>query len=300
MGGRNIKQAILFFHAFFFFMGAVPAWSAPGLFQLASRAGFWGNDFPDGGMLLQHYYYYTYDEVWDGNGNTQKAQDTTVNASFTRIVRAWHFGEDNKYQFILEGILLLYDMSGKETSSGKGDNFSISGLGPPIVYTSVGWNNPEKTTHVQSFLVWQVPAGDSDLMKAIGSNNHALTLGFAVQQRFGNLWVEGAAAYTYNFEDLNSKKKARDAFEINPIVSYRFTSSLPWWIYLQGDYTHYFDGDDAAGHSLSNEGYNVGLAPGIGVQIRPNMNLDIKYAMDLDGKNTSKGNGINARFFWVF
>jgi len=281
-------------------IGVIPAWSAPGTLQLASRAGFWANDFPDTAMLIQHFYHYTNDEIWDGEGNKQESQDLTVEASFTRIIRAWHFGESNKYQYVLEGIVPLYNVSGEETSTGAGDNFSVSGLGHPLIYTSLGWNNPSKTTHVQSFLVWQVPLGDRDVMNVVGSNNHAFMPGVAVQQRIGALWLEGSTGYMYNLEDLDSDAKARDAFEVNAIASYRFSSTFPWWIYVQGDYTRYLEGKDEIGNDLNNDGYNYVVSPGIGVAIRPNMTLDVKYDVDVDGENTSKGEGINLRLFWVF
>jgi len=283
-------------------IGVGTAWSAPGLLQQATRSGFWGNDFPDGAMLIQHFYHYTSDEAWDGKGDKQKTQDTTIEASYTRLIRSWHSGDDNKYQYILEAIIPAFNVSIKESSSGAGDNFSVSGLGNPFIYGSVGWNNPSKTTHLQSFLLWQVPFGDDDLQKAgVIGNNHAIMPGVAAQYRFGNVWVEGSMGYQYNFEDLDSDKKARDVFEFSPIVTYRFTSSAkPWWVYLQGDYTKYMEGDDAQGNGLDNDGYNISVTPGIGFQFRPNMTLDVKYAMDVDGENTLKGNAINARFFWFF
>ncbi|TYO98441.1 outer membrane putative beta-barrel porin/alpha-amylase [Geothermobacter ehrlichii] len=284
----------------FLTLGVVPAWSAPGLLQLASRAGFWANDFPDTAMLIQHFYHYSSDEIWVGDGEKQESQDLTIEASFTRLVRAWHFGEDKQYQYVLEGIVPLYNLSGEETSRDAGDNFSLSGLGHPLIYTSLGWNNPTKTTHIQSFLIWQVPVGDSDIMNAIGGNNHALMPGLGVQERFGNIWLDGSVGYLYNFEDLDSDAKARDVFEVNSSVSYRFSAPYPWWIYMQGDYTRYMEGDDENGNNLGNDGHNYAIAPGIGACIRPNMTLDVKYTMDVDGENTSKGNAINVRFFWAF
>jgi hypothetical protein len=83
-------------------------------------------------------------------------------------------------------------------------------------------------------------------------------------------------------------------------VAYSFSTSLPTWVYVQGDYTIFDDGDDDQGHSLDNDGFNATIAPGVGIAIRPNMTLDLKYAMDVDGENTLKGNGLNLRFLWIF
>jgi len=283
-------------------IGGGNAWSFPGLLQQATRSGFWTNQLPDGPLLLQHYYHYMTDESWDEDGDEIETQDTDIAASFTRLIYTWHFGESKQYQYVLEGIIPLFNVSIEESSDGANDDFNVSGLGNPFVFTEIGWNNPSKTSHYQFFTIWQLPFGDSDLENAgVISNNHALQPGFATQQRWGDFQLDASIGYFFNFEDLDSDKKARDYLEINPIVTYHFPNfKFPWWVYVQGDYARYFDGDDKNGENLDNDGYNIVVAPGAGVAIRPNMHLDLKYAMDVDGENTQKGNAINLRFLWVF
>lgn len=280
-------------------LSATPSWSAPGILQLASRGGFWANDFPDTAIFLQHYYAYRADRVWDASGNRADIQTLHLNASFSRVVRPWHFGAQDQFQYILEGIIPLYNISGEE--DGSQPAFVKSGLGHPLVYSSLGWNNPDKTTHLQGALIWQLPLGDNELMQAIGGgDNHAVMPLVAIEQRLGNLWFDGSLGYWYNFDDLATKEKLRDYFEVNGALSYRFSTPRAWWAYVQSDYTQYQEGKDAAGNGLNNDGFNWALAPGLGVAIRPNMTLDLKYAIDVEGESTLSGSGLNLRLLWVF
>lgn len=284
----------------FFTFGVYSAWAGPGLLQMATRPGFWANDFPEGPLLLQHLYCYQYDKTWDDDGHKQDSQDTTVTASFTRIINVKHFGEDNKFQYVVEGIVPLYNVSVEESSSGAGDNFSISGMGHPFIYNALGWNNPTKTTHLTGYVLAQIPLGDSDIMEAMGSNSYALEPGIAMQQRLGNFWIEGTVGYMFNFEDIDSDAKAGDSFEVNMIATQHFSATYPWWIYVQADYIHFLEDEDDNGNDLGNDGYNYTIAPGIGIAVRPTITLDIKYAMDIDGENTAKGQAINFRLLWKF
>lgn len=278
-----------------------PAWGFPGLLQLATRKGFWANDFPDGPLYLQHIYFYQTDEIWDGDGDTSDIQEISITASLNRLIYAWHFGNNDEYQYILEGIFPMWDVSGEANASLGADSFTESGLGDPYLYTAVGWNNPEKTTHVQGALVWRFPLGDDDVMDALGfGNSHSVMPILAIEKRIDSIMIDASIGYMYNFEDLDTDAKDRNYFEVNAIAGYNFSTRLPMWVYVQGDYTILDDGDDDQGQSLNNDGFNITIAPGFGVAIRPNMTLDLKYAMDIDGENTLKGNGLNLRFLWVF
>ncbi len=277
-----------------------PAWGFPGILQLGTRSGFWTNEFPDKGMFAQHFYYYETDEWWNEDGDEVDIDTTKITASFSRAIRAWHFGDRDQYQYILEFIVPAYNIS-SDLLIDEFETDKLSGLGHPLAYTSIGWNNPSKTTHLQGLLIWQVPLGDEELMKSLGfGNNHALMPGIGFQQRWGNLWLDASIGYWYNFENLESDAKARDYFEVNVIPTYHFSASLPWWVYVQGDYIWLDESEDAQGKDNDDDGYNVAVAPGVGIAIRPNMTLDVKYTMDVDGENTLKGNAINFRFFWVF
>ena len=296
MGRKFVTVAVFLFLVF----SASSTWAFPGMLQLASRAGFWANDFPDTPILLQHFYNYQADRVRNADGNEVDVPTLHITATFTRLVRPWHFGDRNQFQYILEGIVPLYNISG-EAGAGGQPAFTESGVGHPLIYTSVGWNNPNKTTHLQGSLIWQLPLGDNELMKALGEgNNHSVMPLLALEQRMGNLWFDGSVGYWYNFEDLATKEKQRDYFEANGALSYRFSAPLAWWAYVQSDYTWYREGKDAAGNGLGNDGFNWAVAPGLGAAIRPDMTLDLKYSMDVDGESTLSGDGLNLRLLWVF
>ncbi len=281
-------------------LGGLRAWAGPGIIQLATRSGFWANDFPDGPIFLQHVYYYTFDQVWDRDGDEVDTPDAHVTATFSRLIGVTHFGDHKQFQYVIEGIVPFYNFSMEESSHGAHDNFSKSGIGHLLFYNSLGWNNPSKTTHLTAYLAAQLPVGDRDVMKVMGSNSWALLPGVSFQQRFGTFWVEGSMAYWFNCEDLDSDAKGNDYFEFNIIATKHFTAPLPWWLYIQTDYTRYQQSDDVDGHGNHDDGYNWALAPGIGVAVRPNITIDVKYALDLDGKSTTKGQGVNLRILWKF
>jgi hypothetical protein len=281
-------------------LSAGPSGAAPGIIQLATRSGFWGNDFPDGPLFLQHVYYYSFDEVWDNKGKDIDIPDSSVTATFSRLIGVSHFGADNQYQYVIEAILPYYNFSMEESSSSANDSLHESGFGHPFFYNSIGWNNPAKTTHLTAYLAAQIPVGNSDVMDIMGNNSWALLPGVSIQQRFGTFQIEGSLAYWYNFEDLDSDARGNDYFEANIIATKKFAATYPWWIYLQGDYTNYQESDDDEGHGLNDDGYNWTVAPGIGVAIRPNITLDLKYAIDVDGESTTKGQAFNFRVLWKF
>lgn len=298
--GRKLASVLVFLLCV---LCASPSWAFPGILQLASRAGFWANDFPDTTIFLQHFLYYKADKFWDADGNEVDIPDIHLNASFTRLVRPWHFGDQNQFQYVLEGIVPMYNISGENGVIGPDIQpaFAKSGIGHPLLYTSLGWNNPEKTTHLQGGLIWQLPLGDRELMQALGAgNNHSVMPLLGFEQRMGNLWFDGSLGYWYNFEALDTDEKQRDYFEVNGALSYRFSAPLPWWFYVQSDYTLYQEGKDAAGNGLDNDGFNWAVAPGLGVAILPNMTLDLKYLMDVDGESTLSGDGLNLRLLWIF
>jgi len=270
-------------------------WAFPGILQLASRSGFWANDFPDTAILLQHWYYYSADEMWDDGGDQIDINQTRINGSFTRLVRPWHFGADSQFQYVLEGIVPYYNISGEDDSATPADeSFAVSGVGDPMIYTSLGWNNPSKTTHLQGALIVNFPFGDEDV--SLTDNAYAVMPLVAIEQRLGNVWLDASAGYWANFEDLRDNgNRNNDYFEVNGVVTYRFAKA---WIYLQADYTRYGE-SETDGKGNDDEGYNVMLAPAIGVAIRPAMTLDLKYGIDVDGESTMKGRSFNLRFLWV-
>jgi hypothetical protein len=277
-----------------------PAGAAPGIIQLATRSGFWGNDFPDGPMFLQHVYYYNFDEAWDDNGDEIDMPDSSVTATFSRLIGVSHFGADNQYQYVIEAIVPFYNFSMEGSSSSANNNLHQSGVGHPLIYNSVGWNNSSKTTHLTAYIAAQVPVGDSDIMDIMGNNSWAMLPGFSMQQRFGTFLLEGSLAYWYNFEDLDSDARGKDYFEANFIATKKFAATYPWWVYLQTDYTKYQASDDSEGHDRGDDGYNWAVAPGLGIAVRPNITIDLKYAIDIDGENTSKGQALNLRVLWKF
>jgi len=282
------------------FLAAFPAWAGPGILQLATRSGFWSNDFPDGPLFLQHVYYYSFDEIWDSDGDKIDIPDSSVTATFSRLIGISHFGTDNQYQYVIEAIIPFYNFSREESSPAANDNLNESGFGHPFFYNSIGWNNADKTTHLTTYFAVQIPVGDSDVMKIMGSNSWALLPGVSIQQRIGTFQLEGSLAYWYNFEDLDSDARGNDYFEANFIATKKFIASHPWWLYLQADYTKYQESDDDEGHGRDDDGYNWTVAPGLGVAIRPNITIDLKYAIDVDGENTAKGQAFNLRVLWKF
>jgi hypothetical protein len=297
---KTITALIISFLIIACLLTALPAWAKPGILQLATRSGFWGNDFPDGPLFLQHVYYYSFDKVWDDDGNKIDIPDSSVTATFSRLIGISHFGADNQYQYVIEAIVPFYNFSMEESSSGANNNLNESGFGHPLFYNSIGWNNSDKTIHLTAYCAAQIPVGNSDIMKILGSNSWALLPGVSIQQRFGTFLLEGSLAYWYNFEDLDTNARGNDYFEANFIATKKFLAAHPWWFYLQTDYTNYQESDDDQGHGRGDDGYNWTVAPGLGVAIRPNITIDLKYAIDVDGESTSKGQAVNLRILWKF
>lgn len=291
---------ISLFIIIFFISSHILVYAAPGALQIASRSKFWANDFPDTLIILQHYYYYHASKSFDNDGKARDINDVVIHQTLTRLIRPWHFGNRDQYQYVIEGILPVVNFNIKNDNSGY-----KSGVANPMIYTSLGWNNSDKSTHLQLAAIWQIPLGDDDVVEALNGEdsgkNHALMPLVAIEQRFGNLWIDASGGYWHNFKDLDSDAKVSDYFELNGIVTYNFNNfKYPFWIYVQGDYTKYFSGDDKYGRDLDNEGHNYAVGPGAGIAIRPNITLDVKYHRDVEGKNTLRGDGINVRLFWAF
>ena len=292
--------------SFALIFSASSVFAFPGVMQLATRSGFFANDFPDTAIFLQHLYMWSGDEYFDQDGNKQDlggGDELHIHASFSRFIRPWHFGDAGQFQYILEGIVPYYNLSSEtgDAFGAPGAGIVVSGVGDPLIYTQIGWNNPAKTTHLQFALVVNFPFGDEDV--SLNGNAYALMPNLAFEQRMGAFKLDGSTGYWFNFDSLNDDgdAKGRDYYEANLMGTYTIGK---FWAYVQGDYTKYRKAKDANGNSadgpLTGDGFAVAVAPGIGYAIQPTMTLDLKYTMDVDGENTLKGNAINLRYLWVW
>ncbi|MBW2538794.1 MAG: transporter, partial [Deltaproteobacteria bacterium] len=54
------------------------------------------------------------------------------------------------------------------------------------------------------------------------------------------------------------------------------------------------------GVDQNDDGYNFGIAPGVGWFFRDNMQMNLKYVVDVAGENELQGQGFNLRFLWIF
>lgn len=288
-----IRKSLLALFLLTFFLGST-AWSTPGILQTATRDGFFSNQFPDTLILLTHTYFYSADEFADANGNKSDTADTKIGLGMARFIKPWHFGDNNQFQYILEGIVSQVNLSIEGTDYSSSIN--VSGIGNPMVYTSLGWNNLQKTTHLQAALIAACPWGDEDL-KNPGEDSYQLMPLIAFQQQFGSFWIDGSMGYYHYFDDLGATStSARDYFEINMIPSYHVG---PWSFYLQGDYTVRQE-SKVDGIGQNDDGYNFALGGGISWMFRPNMQLNLKYIKDIDGENELQGHGVNLRLMWIF
>lgn len=286
------------FAVIIFFMIATPfipgASAAPGILQLATRDGFWNNQFPDKPIMLTHFYSYWADEFADSNGDTRDTDDTYVGLGILRLIKPWHFGDRNQFQYILEGILSVENLS-IDTGDSATD-ISESGLYDPMIYTSIGWNNESKTTHLQLGMIGVTSWGDDDL-HGTGDNSYKLMPLVAVEQQFGNFWIDASMGYFHYFDDLSaSDTHGKDYFEVNVIPSYHIGAVS---IYVQGDYK-LTQQSELYGNNQNDDGFNFAVAPGIGWWFRPDMQLNLKYVVDVDGENELQGQGLNLRFAWIF
>jgi hypothetical protein len=286
-----MRKKWLFFFIFVFyacFPNVVSA--APGLLQLATRAGFWCNDFPDTFMFLQNGYYYWADKYADNHGNDIDVDDTEVLFTLSRFMRPWHFGERNQWQYFLEGIFVYKDIHIKNSSADR------SGAGDPILYQSIGWNNESKTTHLTFGLAAIFPLGDDEL-RGIGDDSIQIFPIIAWLERFGPIWLEGSAAYLHYFDDTTyHHTHGGDYYEYNAMLSYQMKRCN---VYLQGDYKDKRK-SKYQGVTQEDEGYNVTAAAGFGWFFTPSMELNIKYDVDVDGKNELQGQALNLRFMYLF
>ena len=264
------------------------AWGAPGILQTATRDGFFSNQFPDTLITLTHAYFYSADEFADSNGNKSDIDEVKVGLGLVRFIKPWHFGDHNQFQYILEGIVGQKDVSIEDT------DVNMSGITDPMIYTSMGWNNPQKTTHLQAALIAVFPFGDDELN---GGDSYQLMPIIAFQQQFGSFWVDGSMGYYHFFDDLSSKlTSGRDYFEINMVPSYHVGA---WSFYLQGDYTITQE-SKLHGLNQNDDGYNFAMAGGVSWMFNSNMQLNLKYVKDIDGENELQGQGFNLRWLWIF
>jgi hypothetical protein len=272
---------------------AAAASATPGLMELAVRSGFWSNQFPDTTIMLQHLYYNTYDQVWDDSSDKVDVAKTKITANFTRLIRPWHFGAQKEYQFILEGILPLANVSFEKQGTNAAGH--VSGMLDPMLYVAQGWNNAAKTTHVQAALVVRAPFGDTELT----NNAWAYQPILAVQQHFGSMFsIDGSVSYQIETDNLDgSESRGKSYLEVNVIPSVNLGGG--WDAFLQGDYTKYAE-SKTAGKGNSDDGYNTCLALGVNNWFRPNMQLGLKVEKDLSGKNTPASQGFNLRYLWIF
>jgi hypothetical protein len=288
-----IQKLVLSLFAVTFFSIST-AWANPGILQLATRDGFFNNQFPDRLIGLVHTYSYWADEMADGNGNTTDIADTTVELGVIRLIKPWHFGDKKQFQYVLEGIFSYENLSieGADFAS----SINESGVFNPMIYTQLGWNNPDQTTHLQAALLAVFPWGDDDL-KAAGDNSFQLMPVLAFEQQFGNFWIDGSMGYYHYFDDRSgTDTTGKSYFEINLVPSYHIG---PCSVYLQGDYKVTRE-SQVDGVDQNDDGYNLAIASGISWMFRSDMQLNLKYVKDFDGENELQGQGINLRLMWIF
>ena len=270
-------------------------WANPGILQTATRDGFFSNQFPDTLIVLTHAYFYSADEYADANGNKSDIADTKVGLGMIRFVKPWHFGDNNQFQYILEGIMSQENIAIEGTDYASSIN--MSGICNPIIYTSLGWNNPQKTTHLQAALIAVFPWGDDDLHINTGDDSYQLMPLIAFEQQFGAFWIDGSMGYYHYFDDLSdTSTSGRDYFEINLIPSYHVDT---WSFYLQGDYT-ILQESEVDGIDQNDDGYNFAIGGGVSWMFRPNMQLNLKYVQDIEGESVLQGQGFNIRLMWIF
>ncbi len=273
-----------------FILSASSVFAFPGILQLATRSGFFANDFPDTAIFLQHWYMWSGDTYLDEDGDdVDLGGDLHIHASFSRFIRTWHFGSENQFQYLLEGVVPYYNISSEAAGT------AASGVGDPLMYTQLGWNSASKNTHLQAALIVNFPFGDDDV--SLNGNAYAVMPVLAFEQRMGMFKLDGSLGYWYNFDSLqNSDSKGQDYFEGNLVGT---VTMGKFWAYAQGDYTKRKE-SETNGTDNGDDGYAIALAPGIGYVIQPTMTLDLKYTMDLKGENTLQGNAINLRYLWVW
>ncbi len=295
------KKVFLFFAAMsmglLMWAGSVSAF--PGILQLASRPGFWYNQFTPN-VLMNHLYYYSFDEQWDKHGHSDDVADTEILAVFNRFVHAWHFGERDKYQFVMEGIVPWYNVSMDEGPI----HFNESGLGNPYSYTSFGWNNEDMTTHLQTYFIVEYPLGNTDLRDAgLNHNNFSLMFPcFGITQYLmdGKVQLDASGGYWHEFESLdNDDTQHRPYVELNAAISYWLCPN-EFYIGTQWDYTDWVDESEIDDVDMDDDGYCVYGSAVLGWWVNKDHELTLKVGGDVDGENTSEGYGVNFRWLWLF
>lgn len=294
------KKVFLFFAAIsmglLMWAGSVSAF--PGILQIASRPGFWYNQFTPN-VLINQMYNYSYDEVFNNDGDERSTDDTNIFAVFNRFVHAWHFGERDKYQFVMEGIVPWYNVSIDDST-----HFNESGLGNPYSYTSFGWNNEDMTTHIQTFFIVEYPLGNSDLQKAgLSPDNFSVMFpGFGITQYLmdGRLQFDGSAGYWHAFKNLdNDDTQHRPYLEANAALSY-WLCPKEYYIGTQWDYTDWTDETEINNVDQNDDGYCLYGSAVLGWWVNKSHELTLKVGGDVDGESTTKGIGVNFRWLWLF
>jgi hypothetical protein len=295
------KKIVLFFAAVSVscLIWAASASAFPGILQLASRAGFWYNQFPPG-VLMNHLYYYNFDEVFDEDGDDKDAADTDILAIFNRFVHSWHFGERDKYQFVTEFIVPWYNVSIDDGPT----HFNESGLGNPYTYTSIGWNNEAMTTHIQTFLIIEYPLGDEHLQDAgLNHDNFSVMFPcFGITQYLmeGRLQFDLSGGYWHEFESLeNDDTQYRPYIELNGCASYWLIPSK-FYVGTQVDYTNWINESEIDDVDQDDDGYCLYAAGTLGWWVNNIHELTLKVGGDVDGESTFKGIGVNFRWLWLF
>lgn len=288
----NLKTRVRALTAIAMILWPAGAWAGPGLIELAVRSGFWTNQYPDKAIMLQHIYYNAFDQVRDDDGDEIDVAKTRLTANFTRLIRPWHFGDEKQYQVVLEAIVTYANLSFEKTVESPAGH--VSGMMDPLLYTSVGWNNHEKTTHVQGAVITRAPLGNTDLTTDAWAFQPILALHQKLPKVFQ---FDGSLSYQLEADTLDgARNRGKDYLELNGIVASVFG---PTDVFVQGDYTKYEE-TRSGGVGNGDSGFNTLLAVGVNYYFRPNMQIGLKLEKDLTGKNTSASHGFNLRYLWIF
>lgn len=285
MNRKKIVKSILCSLLLMLSCGSSGVNAASGILQVVTRQGFWANDFSDDFLLLQHYYYL------EGDNNTATGTfDFEQHLGLSRLIKPWHFGENNQYQYIFEGIVPLTSKT-RASSNGR-----LSGLSDPFTYTSLGWNNPEKTDHVQLFSINRYPFGNENL----STDAYAIMPGVGYQHRWSEWLFDASFGYWKEFDTEGTKDtKGKDYYNLNGVVSYHPDSKLSF--YTQADYKDTNE-SEVGDVGQDNEGHNLGLAIGVGYAFSSSFQVDVKVYRDIDSRNEAidESTAINLRFFIEF
>lgn len=280
---RSFNKFLLITAFFLLFYDSHVVFAEPGIVQVATRQGFWTNEFPDKLIILQHYRHV------DGEINLPSGSENyQQHLSLTRFINTWHFGDDNQYQYLLQGVLPL-------TSFNFGGT-SLSGMADPLIYTSIGWNNHAKTDHVTLFSITRVPFGDEEL----STDAFANITGLAYERKWTRFMFEVSAGYWAEFDkEGTDTAKGKNYWEFNAIASYKWNSRFSF--YNQWDYK-ITDESEVLGVKQDDDGYNYGTAIGVGYIVAPRFQIDAKAYTDLGNNDEQIEEDLtfNIRFAVIF